>query len=349
MGNHILIDGKGKEAVTGRERILALLAGEQTDSLSLMPVTMMLAAEQLGAPYRDYATDYRVLVDAQLITAETFDFDHVACVSDPAREAADCGATVVYYDDQPPAIDDKNARLADKAELLSLRVPDLDSGGRMHDRIQACALFEEKAGGEKFIEGWVEGPCAEAAVLRGINTIMTDFFYDPQFVHDLFTFAVEMELAFAKAQVRAGADIIGLGDAAASLVGPQLYEEFVFPYEKRLVDGIHEIGGRVRLHICGNTTPILDGMGRLGCDIVDIDSMVSLAAARAAMSPNQILLGNIDPVLVMKEATPDTIREVVATCHSQAGEPFIVGAGCEIPRNTPRENVDCLREYARAH
>src|ERR1019366_2922794 len=103
------------------------------------------------------------------------------------------------------------------------------------------------------IEGWVEGPIAEGADLRGINTLMLDFFDDPAFVRDLFAFVVEMELRFAREQLRAGADVIGVGDAAASLVGPDIYNELVWPYEKKLVDGIHALGGKARLHICGNT------------------------------------------------------------------------------------------------
>ena len=152
-------------------------------------------------------------------------------------------------------------------------MPDPLGGGRMHDRVQAAALFRERSqAANDSIEGWIEGPCAEAADLRGINRLMTDFFDDPAFVRDLFEFILELGLRFGRAQVEAGVDMIGVGDAAASLVGPQIYEEFVWPYEQRLVDGLHALGTKVRLHICGNTSRILAGMGSLGCEIVDIDS-----------------------------------------------------------------------------
>ena len=206
--------------MNGRDRILAMLEGRPVDRLPLMPITMLLAADQFGVPYGQYAADYRRLVDAQIHMAEKFDFDHVTCVSDPAREAADCGGTVHYFDNQPPAIDEVHSLLADKAVLARLKVPDPAGGGRMHDRVRAAALFKERVGGEKLIEGWIEGPCAEAADLRGINRLMTDFFDDPAFVRDLFAFVLEMELPFAKAQIEAGAELIGIGDAAASLVGP---------------------------------------------------------------------------------------------------------------------------------
>ena len=319
--------------MTGRERILNCLNGRPIDHLPFMPITMMFAADCAGVPYRAYATDYRVLVDAQLRTAERYGFDYVSCISDPAREAADCGAAVHFFDDQPPALDESHARLADKSDLVRLAMPDPLGGGRMYDRVRAAASFRERAAKDYLVEGWVEGPCAEAADLRGINALMTDFYEDPNFVNDLFAFVLELGLRFAR----------------APLVGPDLYETFVWPFEKRLADGIHAMGARVRLHICGNTRTILDSMGRLGCDIVDLDYMVPLDEARAAMGPAQVLLGNLDPVAVVRNGLPDRLHEAVAACHRAAGSRYIVGAGCEIVRDTPPERLLILRDYACTH
>jgi MtaA/CmuA family methyltransferase len=335
--------------MNGRERILALIDGGTPDSLPLMPITMMFAADQAGVSYRNYVTDFRELVRAQILTAREFDIDYVSCISDPAREAADCGATVQFFDDQPPAIVETGALLADKTTLSALEIPDPLGGGRMTDRVRAAALFRKEVGGEKLIEGWIEGPCAEGADLRGINALMMDFIDDPEFVRGLFDFVLEMETRFGRAQVERGVDIVGIGDAAASLVGPQIYEEFIFPYEKKLVDAVHGLGSRVRLHICGNTTAILPWLGRLGCEIIDLDWMVSIERARAAMGPGQVLAGNVDPVAVMRRGTPELVAAAIGECHRQAGQRYIVAAGCEVPRGTPEANVLALREYARSH
>jgi MtaA/CmuA family methyltransferase len=335
--------------MTSRERVFAHLEGRPVDQLPLLPITMMFACRRIGARYRDYCTDYKVLVEGQTRVAEDFRFDYVNTMSDPAREAADCGATVEYFDDQPVALVEGQALLAEKRKLASLAIPDPLGGGRMHNGINAVALLKQGVGREKVVEGWIEGPVAEAADLRGINTIMTDFFDDPGFVRDLFEFVVTMELRFAREQIKAGADVIGIGDAAASLVGPPLYKDFVWPYEKKLIDGVHELGAKVRLHICGNTRRILEGMGKLGCEIVDLDYLSPMSEGRAKMGPDQVLLGNVNPVQVLRNGDPSRVTAAVAECHRQAGPRFIVGPGCEVPRDTPPENLQAMCDYARDH
>ncbi|MBI4976009.1 MAG: uroporphyrinogen decarboxylase family protein [Spirochaetes bacterium] len=332
--------------MTKKEIVIDLLKEKTRTRSPVMPITMMFAADQTGSPYVEYAKDYRVLVEAQMATAEKFGFDHVSVISDPAREAADFGAMIHYFPDQPPAVDESNAFFTDKKRLAGLKLPDPLAGGRMHDRIQGVALFKQKTGDNILIEGWLEGPCAEAADLRGINNIMTDFFDDPGFITDLFELVVANAVNFAKYQIEAGADIIGVGDAAASLVGPQIYEEFVYPYEKRLIDQIHAMGGMVRLHICGNIADSLVQIGKLGAEIVDVDSMVTMKHARKKTGINQVLLGNVNPVTVVKNGTPDLIYAALQQCADEAGPNYIVGAGCEIPRGTSDENVKTFAKFA---
>jgi MtaA/CmuA family methyltransferase len=335
--------------MNGRERILAMFDGNGVDHLPLMPITMMFAADLIGVPYGKYASDHRVLAEAQVHTAEAFGFDHVSAISDPAREAADLGAAVEWFEDQPPAIIESQSLLTEKTRLKSLQPPDPTRPGRMRDRVEAIALLKQKTGGNLIVEGWVEGPCAMAADLRGMNTLMLDFHDNPDFVRELFEFVVAMEIAFARAQIDAGADVIGVGDAAASLIGPRLYEPFVLPLEKKLITAIKNMGARVRLHICGNTRKILRGMGSVGADMVDLDFLCPLAEGRMAMGPDQVLLGNMDPVRALRDGTPESVTQTLEECYRAAGPRYIVGAGCELPRGTPVENLRAMADFARSH
>ena len=334
--------------MNSRERVFSLLDGKPVDRIPLMPITMMFAADQIGVPYRKYVTDYRVLVEGQLRTAERFDIDFVSCISDPARESADLGASIRFFDDQPPAFVESKALLGDKSKLAQLKIPDPLSGGRMLDRVQAAGLFKERIGSEKVIEGWIEGPCAMAANLRGINTLMLDFYDDPKFVHDLLAFVTEVAIAFARAQRDAGVDLMGVGDAPASLIGRVLFEEVIAPWHMKLVGELKVLGLKTRSHICGNTAKILKARAGLGYDIIDIDSQVSPELARREMGPDAIILGNIPTVAVMEKGTPEDVRRAASACHRACGERYILSAGCEVPRTTPHENMYALRDYVHA-
>lgn len=147
----------------GKQRILSCLHGniESLDHLPVLPITMMFAADIASVPYRSYAQDYHVLAAAQLKTARTFGLDHVSVISDPAREASDYGATVRWFDDQPPALEEEHSVMAtnpkDVLRNLRLSPPDPTSpGSRMKDRIDGVALLREQAGDEFGVEGWVE-------------------------------------------------------------------------------------------------------------------------------------------------------------------------------------------------
>src|SRR5260370_16130023 len=138
--------------MTGKQRILAKLRGEPVDSLPLMPITMMFAADLAGVRYGDYARDHRVLADAQMAVAERFGIDYVSAISDPAREASDLGAAVAWFDDQPPAIVESRALLEEKSKLAGLRLPDLAAPGRMRDRVEAVRLLAERAAGTRICD-----------------------------------------------------------------------------------------------------------------------------------------------------------------------------------------------------
>jgi MtaA/CmuA family methyltransferase len=335
--------------MNGRERILAHLDGRPVDCLPAMPITMTFAARGIGAPYLEYCTDHRVQVEGQIWVAETYDIDYVSAISDPAVEATDCGSPTVFFPDDPPANNGQTPLLGDKQLLDHLQQPGIKPNGRMANRLAVIAGLKDQIGERKLVEGWIEGPCAEAADLRGINNLMLDFYDDPDFVTRLFDFVLAMELEFAAAQVAAGAELIGIGDAAASLVGPHIYEHFVWPYEQRMVAGVRQLGARTRLHICGNTRRILAGMGKLGADVVDLDFLAPLDEGRAALGSSQVLLGNIAPVRDLRGGTPASVYAIMADCHRQAGDRYIVGAGCEVPRDTPDENLRALVGYAREH
>lgn len=327
--------------MTGLERYLAVLEGRRPDIIPRLPILMQFAAEFIGSNYGAFAADHRVLVRANLACAEFFDFDQVSCISDPYRETQGFGAAIEYVADGVPRA---THPLADCRDLDALPRPDPMSAERMRDRIDACRAYRAEAAGRYSILGWIEGPAAEAADLRDTINFIYDVMDDPAYAAELMDRCVETGIAFGRAQAEAGADTIGIGDAIASQLSPDIYEQLVQPREKQLVEAIHAAGARVRLHICGDITHLLPGIADLGVDILDVDHAVDLASARRAVGPRVVLAGNLDPADVILRGTPAAIREGVRRCLDAAGLPFMVTAGCEIPSRTPVENLKALCE-----
>lgn len=326
------------------ERAMALVRGDPVDRLPAMPIFMTWLARQIGRSYREYCFQHRVLVEGQRYLVDQFAVDCVSVISDAWREAADCGAELLLFEDGPPAC--RVYRLADKTQLARLRIPDPLAGGRMTDRIAAVALLHEDYSRQVPVMGWIEGPIAEACNLRGMNDFMLDLIDDPVFATDLLDFATEMAVRFALAQIDAGADIIGMGDAAASLCGPRFYESLVLPREQRIISEVHKAGALVRLHICGDTNSILALMSQTGADIIDLDHAVKVEAVRREMGQRPVIAGNFDPVTVLLRGSPLEVTAACRRCHEAFGPRFIINAGCEVPTFTPLENVQAMFEYA---
>jgi MtaA/CmuA family methyltransferase len=210
--------------------------------------------------------------------------------------------------------------------------------------VRAVEEFKKTVHQEYSIMGWIEGPAAEAADLRSSTNFLVDLALDAPFACELMDLCVAVGIEFARAQLEAGADTIGVGDAIASQVSPGMYAELIFPREQRLFDGVHDAGGFIRLHICGDTTHLLPYFAKLHVDIIDLDWQVDMARARQVIGSDKVLVGNLDPVSAVKLSTPEQIREGILDIHETVGNPYMVGAGCEIPPGTPNENLKALCE-----
>jgi MtaA/CmuA family methyltransferase len=327
--------------MNGYERYRNTLDGRPLDFLARVPILMQFAAEYIGSDYAAFASDHRVLVEANTVCAREFGIDQVSCISDPYRETQGFGSRIEYVADGPPH---STHPLEDGRDLSVLATPDPLTSERMLDRVRAAAAYGERFRDRCSILGWIEGPAAEAADLRGVTNFLIDLLDDEVFASELMDRCVEVGIAFAQAQVDAGVDTVGIGDAIASQVDPATYERLIQPREKRLVSAIRSMGAAVKLHICGNITHLLPGVADLDIHILDVDHMVDMGAVRRAVGPAVTLTGNLDPVSVVRNSTPQRIRDAIHRVYDQVGNPYMVNAGCEIPSRTPNENLRALCE-----
>lgn len=333
--------------MTGLQRTLDFLDGKPVDRPPCHPIIMRWAARHGGVCYRDFCLDYRKKCDAMIQCADDFDLDWVTVMSDAYCEASAFGLNIEYPEDDLPI--DRSGHLPDLEAAARLRPYRVADHQRTANRVNEICEFTRRVGDRQFILGWVEGPVAEYADLRGVSNAAMDFLDDPDSVLKAMEVIVEAALDFITAQVDAGAHCIGIGDAFSSQIGPSLYRQFAFGGECRMIEHIHALGAKAKLHICGNTKAILPDMIRTGADIVDVDHLVpSMVEFAPLLRPGQVLSGKTDPVSVIQDGTPEQIADAVRDSQRQAGGRCIVSAGCEITPGTSVENFRAFRAAADA-
>lgn len=331
------------------ERMQRRLKGRPVDRPPNFDIFMTFAAHHIDQPLSKYYLDHRVLVDANLAMVGDFQVDILQAISDPYREATGFGLEVDFPHDGLPV--PRKPLIENPSDLRKLKLPDPYSSPRMLDRLEAVRLFREKAGGEIPIMGWVEGALAEAADLRGVAQLMGDLVDRPEWVLELLEVCAETSVRFAVAQIEAGADIIGLGDAVASLISPAMYRKFALPFEQRVFNETAQRGRIGRLHICGNTSKIVAEMAASGAQIVDLDWMVDMEKTAREFGDQISFCGNFDPVAVMLQGSPEDVYRAAQDCLRAGGNRSFSAAGCEVPDRTPGENIHeqnrALAEFAR--
>lgn len=331
-------------SLTGRERTLNFLEGRPVDRPPFHPIVMRFAARHAGVNYRDFCLNPADKCRAMIQCAADFGADWVTVMSDPYAEAEAFGIKVEYPEDDLPL---DQGHFADIAEVLALKPYNVTAHRRTANRLEEIATFRRLAGDRFFVVGWVEGPVAEYADLRGLTEAAYDLMDEPEKVARVMDMITEAAMTFAELQIKAGADCIGIGDAFASQIGPRLFREFAFQREKALVDHIHALGAKAKLHICGNTTAILPDMIATGADIIDVDHLVpSFEPFLGRLSPKQVFSGKADPVSVIQNGRPETLGETILRDFRQADGRCIISGGCEITPDTAPENLAFMARTA---
>lgn len=334
--------------MNSRERCLAAIRGQEVDRVPVFPLLMAFAADHAGLTYREFATNGSALAEAQLSVYERFHPDALTVASDTARLPADLGGDIAYPEDHPPFV--RSPMLRDAVELKHLRRPDpARKGSRMADRLLALQILRRAVGEECLVLGWLNMPFAEACLACGLENFLILLSDDPHCAHEIISFMRDCVIDYGLSQIDVGAEMLGLGDSAASLLSPSLYREFALPYERQICDVFHGAGALVKLHICGNTTALLPDMIASGADLFNVDHMVDIDHACRIYSQAEVCFkGNLDPVTDFMEVTPDECRcRSLRLLAKAGGHKYMLSAGCEIPVGAADEVFDAFCQAPR--
>jgi len=309
------------------------------------PILMHFAAHYNHSTYGRFASDYRVLVESNIRCQEDFGMDAVGLISDPYRETSAFGADVHFPEDSVPQC--RQAIVKSIEDARQLKNPDVYKADRTLDRIEGAKEYQKRLGDSVPIIGWIEGPLAETCDLAGVNDTLLNLIMEPDLVKILIDKTTVTAKEFAKAQVEAGCDIIGMGDAICSQISDDQYRNYVKEKHREIVDYIHSLGAGVKIHICGDITHLLPDLKDVKPDILDLDWMVDMGYAFDILGDEIIRCGNLDPVSIIERySSEDLAMGVGEICSKEKDRKFILSGGCEITVDTPAENLLIMRKIS---
>lgn len=187
--------------------------------------------------------------------------------------------------------------------------------------------------------------------MRGKEQALIDIMEQPEFVKCMIEKATDLAIQRSIALIKTGVDALYLGETYAGLIGPHLFQDFCVPAFQRFVRALKKYDILIYLHICGNSTEVLEMMADTGVDCIEpLDPLggVNIADAKRRVGHRVALMGGVNTLLLAH----GSLQEVVDDCQRclQEGAPgggYILAAGDMLPTETSKEKVEAMLEAAR--
>jgi uroporphyrinogen decarboxylase len=189
------------------------------------------------------------------------------------------------------------------------------------------------------------GPFTLAGLMMGANDIALATVLDPDLVSRVLEVATSVIVRYVKALAHAGAKVVAVLEPTAVMLSPDAFRMFSGQYVAqifRAVPGVVPV-----LHICGHSNHLFEEMAGTGAEAFSLDSPVDFPQAARSIPSDVVLIGNVNPVGVMRDGAPADVRAAVkALCEGMRPfSNFILSTGCDLPPDTPLENI---REFMAA-
>ena len=257
------------------------------------------------------------------------------------HESAAIGCEV-GWGDREHMPDCRHALLAEVKELLSIP-RDFLKHPACAVPLQALRLLKQRIGADIAVVGKVFGPWTLGLHVYGIENFLMETLDEPDNVKKAMRRLMDVTVAFAQAQIDAGADALCVGDhCTRDLCSPETYRDFL----RDLHQELHErISCPIMLHICGDTSDRIPFIRSTGMECFHFDSKVPAARARELAGERLALMGGTSNLTVVLSGTPEALTRDVE--EKLAHRMDILGPECAVPLNAPYKNLRYFADEAK--
>lgn len=326
--------------MNSRERFLAALQGKPCDRTPMAHVSALTTVElqqSTGCCMPAVHHDAEQLATLGFANHQVLGFDAVSFIISYFSEPAALGCEIDYgkpdelpiYRSHPWQQPEDAAVPGDLLDRKPIRV-----------YLEALSIAKERYGQRCAILGKVMGPFSMALVMHGLENLMLGMTDDQEKMKHFVETAADILVRCANAQLEAGADAIAIGEggAGANMLSPQMYESFLMPIHQRMIRQIH---GPTIMHICGDITPRLATLTKIGLHCFNFDWAIKPAVMKQASGGGFRLMGNINTADLLL-GSPETIQRQVVECLEAGID--IISPGCAVSPTCPNASFQAMRD-----
>lgn len=168
----------------------------------------------------------------------------------------------------------------------------------------------------------------DAACMYGIENLIMATFFDPAWVHEFLAILQARKKVFIESLKGVRYDILELGggDASTTVISPEIFNEFVAPYDAPLIEAAHNAGQKISYHTCGGMMPILEDIAAMKPDAMETFSPpamggdTNLAEAKKRIGDKVCMIGGFDQFHYFTGCSEEQTRREVRKCFEAAGD-----------------------------
>ncbi|MDA0195953.1 MAG: uroporphyrinogen decarboxylase [Bacteroidetes bacterium] len=328
-----------------------LLRAARGEKVERTPVWLMRQAGRILPEYRAVRSNlsgFKELVEtperAAEVTIQPVDIlgvDAAIIFSDILVIPEAMGLTYQMQEGKGPYFP-KTIKSIKDVEKLKIVEPEED----LHYVLEALRITKKELSGRVPLIGFAGAPWTifsymiEGGGSKTFSKARKMLYNEPELSKILLDKITASTIAYLKAQIRAGADIIQVFDSWAGILGPDQYKEFSLDYISKICDAINDVPVTVFAKGAYNARKEIS---TLNCEVIGLDWNMGIAESKDIIGDTKTLQGNLDPCALygsfsmIEKVTNEMLREFGPHRH-------IANLGHGVYPDTDPEKVKCFIE-----
>jgi len=217
----------------------------------------------------------------------------------------------------------------------------------MQGIIRSHHLIADTIGRKTLIIPTQWAPFTFAARILGTEATLMATVQDADRLRRLIQFSTNLIWALVE-PVLQHPDILGANFsdpvATGDLISPPTFRKFAAPALKFLVKRVQAKGKYSMIHICGNSTKVLQDVLEIAPNCFSLENKVDLRAAKEILGGKVCVAGNVSATGAFLSGKPEEVVAEAKSCLAiwGRGGGYILTVGCDFAKDVPLENMRAL-------